>query len=137
MGNQVERAAAIVKATTFHDDPDTLAKVSRGLGEAMVGINIDEIRQPHRHAVGEPVEMGRVARTRPWGLARSILYLTDRLDADPITDDAIEECRRHVTAVDQLTTAAKDLPELRHPDAEILGLLARYMAARFRILALA
>ncbi|MPZ65048.1 MAG: pyridoxal 5'-phosphate synthase lyase subunit PdxS [Pseudonocardiaceae bacterium] len=32
------RAEAIVKATTFHDDPDMLAKVSRGLGEAMVGL---------------------------------------------------------------------------------------------------
>ena len=43
-------AAAIVKATTFYDDPDVLAKVSRGLGEAMVGINVDEIPQPHRLA---------------------------------------------------------------------------------------
>ncbi|NKZ75176.1 hypothetical protein GS934_17525 [Rhodococcus hoagii] len=34
-GNPAERAAAIVKATTFFDDPDVLAKVSRGLGEAM------------------------------------------------------------------------------------------------------
>jgi pyridoxal 5'-phosphate synthase pdxS subunit len=47
-GNPAQRAAAIVKATTFHDDPDVLAKVSRGLGEAMVGINVDEIPQPHR-----------------------------------------------------------------------------------------
>nr|WP_282434934.1 pyridoxal 5'-phosphate synthase lyase subunit PdxS [Nocardia panacis] len=49
-GNPAERAAAIVKATTFHDDPDVLAKVSRGLGEAMVGINVEEIPQPHRLA---------------------------------------------------------------------------------------
>src|SRR6478735_6505148 len=49
-GNPAERAAAIVKATTFFDDPDVLAKVSRGLGEAMVGINVDEIPQPHRLA---------------------------------------------------------------------------------------
>ncbi|WP_194814102.1 pyridoxal 5'-phosphate synthase lyase subunit PdxS [Nocardia sp. XZ_19_385] len=49
-GNPAERAAAIVKATTFYDDPDVLAKVSRGLGEAMVGINVDEIPQPHRLA---------------------------------------------------------------------------------------
>jgi pyridoxal 5'-phosphate synthase pdxS subunit len=39
-----------VKATTFFDDPDMIAKVSRGLGEAMVGINVDEIPQPHRLA---------------------------------------------------------------------------------------
>ena len=36
-GDPAQRAAAIVKATTFHDDPDVIAKVSRGLGEAMVG----------------------------------------------------------------------------------------------------
>ncbi len=34
----------------FFDDPDVLAKVSRGLGEAMVGINVDDIPQPHRLA---------------------------------------------------------------------------------------
>ncbi len=49
-GNPAQRASAIVKATTFHDDPDMLAKVSRGLGEAMVGINVDEIPQAHRLA---------------------------------------------------------------------------------------
>jgi pyridoxal 5'-phosphate synthase pdxS subunit len=49
-GNPAARAEAIVKATTFHDDPDVLAKVSRGLGEAMVGITVDEIPQPHRLA---------------------------------------------------------------------------------------
>jgi pyridoxal 5'-phosphate synthase pdxS subunit len=49
-GNPAQRAEAIVKATTFFDDPDVLAKVSRGLGEAMVGINVEEIPQPHRLA---------------------------------------------------------------------------------------
>jgi pyridoxal 5'-phosphate synthase pdxS subunit len=49
-GNPAARAEAIVKATTFYDDPDMLAKVSRGLGEAMVGINVDEIAQSHRLA---------------------------------------------------------------------------------------
>jgi pyridoxal 5'-phosphate synthase pdxS subunit len=49
-GNPEQRAAAIVKATTFYDDPDVLAKVSRGLGEAMVGINVDDIPVPHRLA---------------------------------------------------------------------------------------
>jgi len=48
--NPGQRAAAIVKATTFHDDPDMLAKVSRGLGEAMVGINVEDVAQPHRLA---------------------------------------------------------------------------------------
>ncbi|MFT3899979.1 MAG: pyridoxal 5'-phosphate synthase lyase subunit PdxS [Gordonia sp. (in: high G+C Gram-positive bacteria)] len=49
-GNPEQRAAAIVKATTFYDDPAMLAKVSRGLGEAMVGINVDDIPVPHRLA---------------------------------------------------------------------------------------
>ena len=49
-GNPAQRAEAIVKATTFFDDPDVIAKVSRGLGEAMVGLNVDEIPQPHRLA---------------------------------------------------------------------------------------
>ncbi len=47
-GNPAQRAEAIVKATTFYDDADMVAKVSRGLGEAMVGLNVDEIPQPHR-----------------------------------------------------------------------------------------
>lgn len=49
-GNPAQRAAAIVKATTFHDDPDVIAKVSRGLGDAMVGIDAGEIAQPERLA---------------------------------------------------------------------------------------
>ncbi|MGQ2911443.1 pyridoxal 5'-phosphate synthase lyase subunit PdxS [Aeromicrobium sp.] len=49
-GNPAQRAEAIVKATTFYDDPDVVAKVSRGLGEAMVGINVDDIPEPHRLA---------------------------------------------------------------------------------------
>jgi pyridoxal 5'-phosphate synthase pdxS subunit len=49
-GDPARRAAAIVKATTFYDDPDVVAKVSRGLGEAMVGINVDDLPAPHRLA---------------------------------------------------------------------------------------
>lgn len=49
-GNPVERASAIVKATTFYNDPDVLANVSRGLGEAMVGINVSDLPAPHRLA---------------------------------------------------------------------------------------
>lgn len=49
-GNPAERAAAIVKATTFYDDPAVIADVSRGLGEAMVGINVDDVPVPHRLA---------------------------------------------------------------------------------------
>jgi pyridoxal 5'-phosphate synthase pdxS subunit len=49
-GNPVQRAEAIVKATTFFDNPDELAKISRGLGEAMVGINVADVPVPHRLA---------------------------------------------------------------------------------------
>lgn len=49
-GNPAARAAAIVKATTAYDDPDTIAEVSRGLGEAMVGINVADEPAPHRLA---------------------------------------------------------------------------------------
>ncbi|MDO5080983.1 pyridoxal 5'-phosphate synthase lyase subunit PdxS [Buchananella hordeovulneris] len=49
-GDPAKRAAAIVKATTFFDDPAVIADVSRGLGEAMVGINVDDIPVPHRLA---------------------------------------------------------------------------------------
>jgi len=50
-GDPAKRAKAIVEATTHYNDPDVLARVSRGLGEAMVGINVttmpegDEIAQ--------------------------------------------------------------------------------------------
>ena len=49
-GNPAQRAAAIVKATTFHDDPDVIAKVSRGLGEPMVGINVSTLPESERYA---------------------------------------------------------------------------------------
>lgn len=39
-GDPAKRAKAIVEATTHYNDPDIIAKVSRGLGEAMVGINV-------------------------------------------------------------------------------------------------
>jgi pyridoxal 5'-phosphate synthase pdxS subunit len=49
-GNPARRAEAIVRATTFHDDPDVIAKVSRGLGEAMVGIGLDQLAPEQRYA---------------------------------------------------------------------------------------
>jgi len=49
-GNPVERAAAIVKATTFFNDANAVAEASRGLGEAMVGINVADLPAPHRLA---------------------------------------------------------------------------------------
>jgi pyridoxal 5'-phosphate synthase pdxS subunit len=47
-GNPAERANAIVQATLHYDDPSIVAKVSRGLGEAMVGINVADLPVHHR-----------------------------------------------------------------------------------------
>jgi pyridoxal 5'-phosphate synthase pdxS subunit len=49
-GDPAARARAIVEATTFHNDPDIVAKVSYGLGEAMVGLNIEDIPEAERLA---------------------------------------------------------------------------------------
>ena len=49
-GNPAVRARAIVEATTFADDPAIVAKVSRGLGEPMVGINLAELPAEQRYA---------------------------------------------------------------------------------------
>ena len=43
-GNPAKRAAAIVQAVTNYNDPKKLAEVSEDLGEAMVGINEQEIK---------------------------------------------------------------------------------------------
>lgn len=42
-GNPAKRAQAIVKAVTNYNDPKILAELSEDLGDAMVGINEDEI----------------------------------------------------------------------------------------------
>ena len=42
-GNPEKRAAAIVKAVTNFEDADLIAELSEDLGEAMVGINEQEI----------------------------------------------------------------------------------------------
>ena len=43
-GNPAHRAQAIVKAVTNYNDSKVLAEVSENLGEAMVGINEQEIK---------------------------------------------------------------------------------------------
>lgn len=40
-----KRARAIVQAVTYYDDPKTLAKISRGLLEGMVGIDIRTLKE--------------------------------------------------------------------------------------------
>ncbi len=47
-GDPVKRAAAIVKAVAAFNDPHVIAESSRGLGEAMVGINVNDLPAPHR-----------------------------------------------------------------------------------------
>jgi len=47
-GDPATRARAIVEATTYFEDADIIAKVSRNLGEPMVGIEIDEIPAEQR-----------------------------------------------------------------------------------------
>ena len=49
-GDPATRARAIVEATTHYEDAGIIAKVSRGLGEAMVGINISDIPEQERLA---------------------------------------------------------------------------------------
>ena len=47
-GDPARRANAIVQATMHFDNHDVVAKVSRGLGEAMVGINVADLPVHHR-----------------------------------------------------------------------------------------
>ncbi|MDX6215667.1 MAG: pyridoxal 5-phosphate synthase pdxS subunit [Frankiales bacterium] len=42
-GDPAARARACVEATAYYDDAERIAKVSRGLGEAMVGISVDSL----------------------------------------------------------------------------------------------
>ncbi|MBI4789614.1 MAG: pyridoxal 5'-phosphate synthase lyase subunit PdxS [Chloroflexi bacterium] len=42
-GDPATRAKAIVEATTHYNDPEVIARVSRGLGEAMVGLSARSI----------------------------------------------------------------------------------------------
>jgi pyridoxal 5'-phosphate synthase pdxS subunit len=49
-GNPAQRAKAIVEAVTHFNNPDVLANVSRGLGEAMVGINVTTMPEAQKIA---------------------------------------------------------------------------------------
>jgi pyridoxal 5'-phosphate synthase pdxS subunit len=44
-GDPAPRARAIVEATTYYQDPDILAKVSRGLGEPMRGLDVAKMSE--------------------------------------------------------------------------------------------
>ncbi len=43
-GNPSDRAKAVVKATTHYQDAEIIAEVSKNLGEAMVGINVKQLK---------------------------------------------------------------------------------------------
>ncbi|QGU00602.1 Pyridoxal 5'-phosphate synthase (glutamine hydrolyzing), synthase subunit [Candidatus Syntrophocurvum alkaliphilum] len=47
-GDPMKRARAIVAATTYYNDPKILADLSKDLGEAMVGIDINKISPDER-----------------------------------------------------------------------------------------
>jgi pyridoxal 5'-phosphate synthase pdxS subunit len=49
-GDPAARARAIVEATTYFGEPEILAKVSRGLGEPMVGIDLGDLSESERLA---------------------------------------------------------------------------------------
>lgn len=49
-GDPAKRAKAIVEAVTHFNDPDILVKVSRGLGEAMVGIGVSTLAESDKIA---------------------------------------------------------------------------------------
>ena len=49
-GDPARRAHAIVEATTYHSEPEIIAKVSRDLGEAMVGVELDDVPETERLA---------------------------------------------------------------------------------------
>ena len=49
-GDAAKRAKAIVQAVTHFKDPKVLAEVSEGLGEAMVGISVSEMRDADKLA---------------------------------------------------------------------------------------
>lgn len=43
--NPLKRAKAIVEAVTYYNDPKKLAEISRGLGEAMPGIDVSKLKE--------------------------------------------------------------------------------------------
>ena len=49
-GDPLKRARAIVRATTHFEDASIIAEVSRDLGEAMVGINVDQLPEHEQMA---------------------------------------------------------------------------------------
>merc|ERR1719188_227850 len=61
--NPAKRARAIVKAVTHFNDPKVLAEVSENIGEAMTGINCDDLAMRYADREGGNMPAAKRART--------------------------------------------------------------------------
>ena len=130
LGQILTRAAGVDQVDLT--DPQSLDRALRiAVADPAASAELDQWWQ-----MAETRRAGNSTHNPSLGLNQSIRYLTDRLDAATISSEALNECRRQVAAVDQTIISAKDLPELAHPDAEMLDLLGRYLEARSRVQAL-
>ena len=67
-GDPVKRAKAIVEAVANYKDPKVLARGSEGLGEAMVGINCEDMVTSYSHReAGNMGPASKKAKTQPHG----------------------------------------------------------------------
>ena len=131
LGQILTRAAGVDEVDIT--DPQSIDRTLRiAVADPTVLAELDQWWQ-----MVETRRAGNTTRNPGLVLEQSIRYLTDRLDAGTVTPEALGECRRQVAEVDPTIISAKDLPELVHPDAQMLDLLVRYLEARSRVLALA
>merc|ERR1719331_613795 len=64
--NPEKRAKAIVEATTHYNDPKVLAEVSEDLGEAMTGINMDNLAVRWADREGGDMPAAKKAKLEEW-----------------------------------------------------------------------
>merc|ERR1712029_1325676 len=70
--NPAKRAQAIVKAVTHYNSPQVLAEVSEDIGEAMTGINCDDLVVRFADREGGNMEpTAKKARQESYGSTRS------------------------------------------------------------------
>ncbi|MFC9363417.1 hypothetical protein ACFTZB_43495 [Rhodococcus sp. NPDC057014] len=133
LGQILARAAGVGEVDiTDPQSTDRASRIEVATADPTVSAELD-----HWWQMVETRRAGNNTRNPVLGLEQSIRYRTDRLDAAAVTPEVSGECRREVAAVDQTITGVKDLPELVHPDAQVLDLLARYLEARSRVPAVA
>ena len=118
-GDPELRARAIVDATTHFADPDIVAKVSQGLGEPMVGINVSDLPDSERlaAAAGSGLKIGVLALQ---GDVREHLRALESAGATPVevrTAAHLEEVEALVVPGGESTTIGKllDRFELLEP----------------------